>query len=158
MQLGISCRALLRARVPAGTHPLIQLRLSSLCSLRLRNLLPQGEKGPAPRPATSRACAPAPCCRSATCRTVGDNVGYALDIARVEKAERNQRVGAALELVGLTGLENRKPRQSRSAKRCAPICVHATGGARRTRSTRTARRAASRSRSICGAATSTRSA
>ena len=43
--------------------------------------------------------------------TVGDNVGYALDIARVEKAERNQRVGAALELVGLTGLENRKPRQ-----------------------------------------------
>jgi spermidine/putrescine transport system ATP-binding protein len=43
--------------------------------------------------------------------TVGDNVGYALDIARVAKAERNQRVWAALELVGLAGLENRKPRQ-----------------------------------------------
>src|SRR5687767_4460016 len=37
--------ALLRARAPLGARPLIQLRLSSLRSLRLRILLPQGEKG-----------------------------------------------------------------------------------------------------------------
>jgi spermidine/putrescine transport system ATP-binding protein len=43
--------------------------------------------------------------------TVGNNVGYALDIARVAKAERTQRVGAALEMVGLAGMENRMPRQ-----------------------------------------------
>jgi spermidine/putrescine transport system ATP-binding protein len=42
---------------------------------------------------------------------VGNNVGYALDIAGTERKERNQRVGAALELVGLAGLENRLPRQ-----------------------------------------------
>src|SRR5688572_14072654 len=37
--------ALLRARAPDGALPLIQARLSSLRSLRLRILLPQGEKG-----------------------------------------------------------------------------------------------------------------
>ena len=42
---------------------------------------------------------------------VGGNVGYALDIAGTERRERNRRVGAALELVGLAGLENRLPRQ-----------------------------------------------
>jgi spermidine/putrescine transport system ATP-binding protein len=43
--------------------------------------------------------------------TVGENTGYALDIAGVPKAERLKRVGAALEMVGLAGLENRRPRQ-----------------------------------------------
>ncbi|MBN9243995.1 MAG: ABC transporter ATP-binding protein [Mesorhizobium sp.] len=43
--------------------------------------------------------------------SVGSNVGYALDIARTDRKERNQRVGSALELVGLGGLENRLPRQ-----------------------------------------------
>jgi spermidine/putrescine transport system ATP-binding protein len=43
--------------------------------------------------------------------TVGDNVGYGLDVARVRRAERDQRVGEALELVGLSGLGKRKPRQ-----------------------------------------------
>ena len=43
--------------------------------------------------------------------TVGDNVGYALDVARVARAERNQRVGSALQMVGLAGMENRMPRQ-----------------------------------------------
>lgn len=43
--------------------------------------------------------------------SVGDNVGYALDIAGTRNGERNQRVGAALELVGLAGLEKRLPRQ-----------------------------------------------
>jgi len=43
--------------------------------------------------------------------SVGSNVGYALDIAGTERRERNQRVGAALDLVGLAGLENRLPRQ-----------------------------------------------
>ncbi len=42
---------------------------------------------------------------------VGDNVGYALDVARVAGEERNKRVAGALELVGLTGMENRMPRQ-----------------------------------------------
>src|SRR4030095_16190119 len=37
--------ALLRARAPRGTLPPIQLRLSSLRSLSLRNLPPQGGKG-----------------------------------------------------------------------------------------------------------------
>ncbi|NBN65426.1 polyamine ABC transporter ATP-binding protein [Microvirga tunisiensis] len=43
--------------------------------------------------------------------SVGDNVGYALDIARVARAERDSRVAAALEMVGLGGLEKRLPRQ-----------------------------------------------
>jgi spermidine/putrescine transport system ATP-binding protein len=43
--------------------------------------------------------------------TVGDNVGYGLDVTGVPRAERNRRVGEALELVGLAGYERRKPRQ-----------------------------------------------
>ena len=42
---------------------------------------------------------------------VGSNVGYALDIAGTPRTERDSRVGAALEMVGLGGLENRLPRQ-----------------------------------------------
>ncbi|MCA8966585.1 MAG: polyamine ABC transporter ATP-binding protein [Planctomycetes bacterium] len=43
--------------------------------------------------------------------TVGDNIGYGLDVKGVAKPERQQRVGAALALVGLDGFERRKPRQ-----------------------------------------------
>lgn len=43
--------------------------------------------------------------------SVGDNVGYALDVAHVPKAERVKRVGEALELVGLSGYTARMPRQ-----------------------------------------------
>ncbi|NVK72825.1 MAG: ATP-binding cassette domain-containing protein, partial [Oceanospirillaceae bacterium] len=43
--------------------------------------------------------------------TVGDNVGYGLDIAKVNKIERNQRVAEALNMVGLSGIEQRLPSQ-----------------------------------------------
>jgi len=43
--------------------------------------------------------------------SVGDNVGYSLDVARIPKAERNRRVAEALELVNLGGLERRRPAQ-----------------------------------------------
>jgi len=43
--------------------------------------------------------------------TVGENTGYALEIAGVGKAERLQRVTAALRMVGLEGTESRRPRQ-----------------------------------------------
>ncbi|BCH23232.1 ABC transporter ATP-binding protein [Mesorhizobium sp. L-8-3] len=43
--------------------------------------------------------------------SVGDNVGYALDIAGTARDERNRRVGEALERVGLAGLQGRQPRQ-----------------------------------------------
>ncbi|GGF27690.1 spermidine/putrescine ABC transporter ATP-binding protein [Youhaiella tibetensis] len=43
--------------------------------------------------------------------SVGDNTGYALEIAGVPSAERRKRVAEALEMVGLKGLENRRPRQ-----------------------------------------------
>jgi spermidine/putrescine transport system ATP-binding protein len=43
--------------------------------------------------------------------SVSDNVGYALDIAHTPRQERNRRVGEALALVGLGGLESRMPRQ-----------------------------------------------
>ncbi|MDQ6437510.1 ABC transporter ATP-binding protein [Mesorhizobium sp. LHD-90] len=42
---------------------------------------------------------------------VDKNVGYALDIAGTDGKERGRRVGAALELVGLSGLGGRLPRQ-----------------------------------------------
>ncbi len=38
---------------------------------------------------------------------VADNIGFGLDVRRVPKAERDQRVAEMLELVGLRGLENR---------------------------------------------------
>lgn len=43
--------------------------------------------------------------------TVGDNVGYGLDIARVNKTERHKRVAEALDMVGLAGIEKRLPSQ-----------------------------------------------
>lgn len=43
--------------------------------------------------------------------SVGENVGYSLEVARVSKAERTERVAAALRMVGLEGMENRRPRQ-----------------------------------------------
>ncbi|MBO6901210.1 MAG: ABC transporter ATP-binding protein [Rhizobiaceae bacterium] len=43
--------------------------------------------------------------------TVGSNVGYALDISGTPRMERDSRVGEALEMVGLGGLQNRLPRQ-----------------------------------------------
>lgn len=43
--------------------------------------------------------------------TVGDNVGYSLDVARVARDERRKRVDKALDLVGLAGMERRRPRQ-----------------------------------------------
>ncbi|MBK8157926.1 MAG: ABC transporter ATP-binding protein [Rhodospirillaceae bacterium] len=43
--------------------------------------------------------------------SVGDTVGYALDVAGTGKTERHARVKAALDLVGLAGMERRMPRQ-----------------------------------------------
>ncbi|WP_313527355.1 ABC transporter ATP-binding protein [Shinella sp.] len=43
--------------------------------------------------------------------TVGENTGYALEVAGVAKAERTRRVGDVLRMVGLEGMEGRKPRQ-----------------------------------------------
>ena len=43
--------------------------------------------------------------------TITQNVGYGLDVAGVEKSERNRRVDQALEMVGLTGFGNRRPSQ-----------------------------------------------
>lgn len=43
--------------------------------------------------------------------SVGDNVGYGLDVAGTPKVERTTRVGEALEMVGLDGFARRKPRQ-----------------------------------------------
>jgi spermidine/putrescine transport system ATP-binding protein len=43
--------------------------------------------------------------------TVGENTGYALEVAGVAKPERTKRVAEALAMVGLEGLESRKPRQ-----------------------------------------------
>lgn len=43
--------------------------------------------------------------------TVGGNVGYSLDVAGVNRKERNRRLEESLELVGLTGMARRKPNQ-----------------------------------------------
>ncbi len=43
--------------------------------------------------------------------SVSGNVGYGLDLARVSKTEREQRVGEALERVNLSGFDRRKPAQ-----------------------------------------------
>ncbi|MGB6278352.1 MAG: ATP-binding cassette domain-containing protein, partial [Rhodococcus sp. (in: high G+C Gram-positive bacteria)] len=40
-------------------------------------------------------------------RSVGRNVSYPLELAKVAKSEREKKVAAVLELVGLPGLENR---------------------------------------------------
>ncbi|HEV7370688.1 ABC transporter ATP-binding protein [Arenibaculum sp.] len=42
--------------------------------------------------------------------SVGDNVGYSLDVAGVARRERDRRVAEALELVNLAGMQQRKPR------------------------------------------------
>jgi len=42
---------------------------------------------------------------------VADNVGYSLTVARVERQERARHIGQALEMVGLSGMERRMPRQ-----------------------------------------------
>jgi spermidine/putrescine transport system ATP-binding protein len=43
--------------------------------------------------------------------TVGENAGYALDVAGVARAERTERVRSMLRMVGLEGMEGRLPRQ-----------------------------------------------
>jgi len=43
--------------------------------------------------------------------TVGQNTGYALEVAGIGRAERTERVRAALQMVGLSGMEGRLPRQ-----------------------------------------------
>lgn len=43
--------------------------------------------------------------------TIGENVGFGLEMKGVSKAERERRVAAALELVRLPGMEKRKPSQ-----------------------------------------------
>jgi putative spermidine/putrescine transport system ATP-binding protein len=49
--------------------------------------------------------------------TVGDNVAYALMVRKVPRAERDQRVGKALEMVRLAGYERRKPAQLSGGQR-----------------------------------------
>ena len=49
--------------------------------------------------------------------SVGDNVGYGLDVAGVPRQERNTRVGEALERIGLAGFERRKPDQLSGGQR-----------------------------------------
>ncbi|MGI9381551.1 MAG: ABC transporter ATP-binding protein [Methyloligellaceae bacterium] len=49
--------------------------------------------------------------------SVGDNVGYGLDVAGVPRRERNTRVSEALERIGLAGFERRKPDQLSGGQR-----------------------------------------
>jgi putative spermidine/putrescine transport system ATP-binding protein len=59
--------------------------------------------------------------------TVGDNVGYGLMIKKVPKPERERRVREMLELVRLTGLENRKPGQLSGGQRQRVALARARG-------------------------------
>jgi iron(III) transport system ATP-binding protein len=43
--------------------------------------------------------------------TVGENVGFGLDVRKVEKTERARRIGEALDLVQMGHLRDRKPNQ-----------------------------------------------
>ena len=43
--------------------------------------------------------------------SIGDNIGYGLDVTGCPRAERDTRVAEALELVGLAGCKRRNPRQ-----------------------------------------------
>ncbi|MFC3072012.1 ABC transporter ATP-binding protein [Shinella pollutisoli] len=43
--------------------------------------------------------------------TIAQNIGYGLDVAGVRKPERDRRVGEALEMVGLSGFDSRRPAQ-----------------------------------------------
>jgi spermidine/putrescine transport system ATP-binding protein len=43
--------------------------------------------------------------------SVDHNVGYSLDVAAVQKKDRDRRVAKALEVVGLSGLSQRRPKQ-----------------------------------------------
>jgi putative spermidine/putrescine transport system ATP-binding protein len=49
--------------------------------------------------------------------SVGDNVAYGLTVRKVPKQERTQRVGEALEMVRLTGLDRRRPTQLSGGQR-----------------------------------------
>jgi putative spermidine/putrescine transport system ATP-binding protein len=49
--------------------------------------------------------------------SVGDNVGYGLKVKKVSGDERKRRVGEALELVRLSGYENRRPSQLSGGQR-----------------------------------------
>jgi putative spermidine/putrescine transport system ATP-binding protein len=49
--------------------------------------------------------------------TVGDNVAYALTIRKVPRADRERRVGQALDMVRLSGYERRKPGQLSGGQR-----------------------------------------
>jgi putative spermidine/putrescine transport system ATP-binding protein len=49
--------------------------------------------------------------------TVAENIGYGLRIKRIPSAERKKRVERALQMVRLTGLENRRPNQLSGGQR-----------------------------------------
>jgi putative spermidine/putrescine transport system ATP-binding protein len=49
--------------------------------------------------------------------SVADNVEYGLRVAKVEKAERARRRGEALEMVGLTGYDGRRPSELSGGQR-----------------------------------------
>lgn len=48
---------------------------------------------------------------------VGRNIGYSLEVAGMGKAEREQEIGRVIELVGLTGMEQRNPSQLSGGQR-----------------------------------------
>lgn len=57
---------------------------------------------------------------------VGDNVGYGLDVAGTPRRERDNRVGEALERIGLNGFERRKPNQLSGGQRQRVAIARAT--------------------------------